>query len=91
MMNTLMNAANAVVNKALAAVAVVLSTAVAWGLFELIHRGSVDNLADAWVRSAGRILGAMFSMDPTIAAFAFPMAPFAAISLGAFALCRSNA
>ena len=91
MTNTLMNAANAVVNKALAAVAVVLSTAVAWGLFELIHRGSVDNLANAWVRSAGRILGAMFSMDPTIAAFAFPMATFAAISLGAFALCRSNA
>jgi hypothetical protein len=43
------------------------------------------------VRSAGRVLGAMFSMDPTIAAFAFPLATFAAISLGAVALCRSNA
>ena len=88
---TLMNAANAVVNKALAAVAVVLSTAIAWGLFELFSRGSVDNMADAWVRSAGRFLGAMFSMDPTLAAFAFPLATFAAISLGAFALCKSNA
>jgi hypothetical protein len=91
MTNTLKSAANTVVNKALAAVAVVLSTAIAWGLFELFHRGTVDNLAEAWVRSAGRVLGAMFSMDPTIAAFAFPLATFAAISLGAVALCRSNA
>jgi cytochrome P450 len=87
---TLQSAVSRIAVTLLAAAGITLSTALAWVLYELLARGSVDSLADAWVRGAGRYLGSLFSMDPTVAAFFLPLATFAAISLAAIWLIGAN-
>ena len=79
------------VGKLFAAAGIALSTGIAWVLYELLVHGDVDNLADAWVRSAGRTLGHLFAMDPVIASIAIPLATFAAIAMTALFFARARA